>query len=481
MVPVRRQFLLNALKFFDLIVMIACFLLSAYVVLRNSHLGMSLEEVLSMRVKLGNFMLFGALLLVWHGIFGAYGLYGSRRMSRRRADASDLAKATTTGTIFILVASVVFKITFASPLFLATFWFSTTLITIASRLILRAILGNVRLHGRNLRHMLIVGTNPRAIDFASRIANKPSLGYHILGFVDRDWHGLQDFESSGFSLVSDLDNLTDYLRKHAVDEVIVTLPLGSLHAHGSEIRTICEEQGITIRVLNDYFDMNGRRAKAEELEGASLMTHYAGMGPEGWPIIMKRVFDVAISFIILFALAPALVIVTILIKITSPGDVFFIQNRMGLNKRRFKIYKFRTMVANAEQKMREIEHLNEVSGPVFKIKNDPRITPLGRFLRKTSIDELPQLLNVLKGDMSLVGPRPLPVRDYEGFDKDWQRRRFSVRPGITCLWQIAGRSSIPFEKWMQLDLQYIDKWSLRLDFEILLRTIPAVLRGSGAA
>jgi lipopolysaccharide/colanic/teichoic acid biosynthesis glycosyltransferase len=139
------------------------------------------------------------------------------------------------------------------------------------------------------------------------------------------------------------------------------------------------------------------------------------------------------------------------------------------------------MVVDAETRMKEIEHLNEVSGPVFKIKNDPRITPIGKFLRKTSIDELPQLFNVLMGDMSLVGPRPLPLRDYEGFSEDWQRRRFSVRPGVTCLWQIGGRSSISFEQWMELDLQYIDKWSLLLDFKILLMTIPAVLRGSGAA
>ncbi len=139
------------------------------------------------------------------------------------------------------------------------------------------------------------------------------------------------------------------------------------------------------------------------------------------------------------------------------------------------------MVPDAERKMNEIQHLNEVSGPVFKIANDPRMTPMGRFLRKTSIDELPQLFNVLKGEMSLVGPRPLPVRDYEGFSQDWQRRRFSVRPGITCLWQVGGRSSVAFEQWMELDLQYIDKWSLWLDLQILLRTIPAVLRGSGAA
>jgi lipopolysaccharide/colanic/teichoic acid biosynthesis glycosyltransferase len=144
------------------------------------------------------------------------------------------------------------------------------------------------------------------------------------------------------------------------------------------------------------------------------------------------------------------------------------------------MFKFRTMVVDAERQMEQLQHLNEVSGPVFKIKNDPRITPIGKFLRKTSLDEVPQLFSVLKGDMSLVGPRPLPIRDYEGFNEDWQRRRFSVKPGITCLWQVQGRSSISFEKWMELDLQYIDKWSLWLDFQILLQTIPAVLKGSGA-
>jgi exopolysaccharide biosynthesis polyprenyl glycosylphosphotransferase len=197
-------------------------------------------------------------------------------------------------------------------------------------------------------------------------------------------------------------------------------------------------------------------------------------------LVIKRIVDFAVALVAVIAILPIMLLVAIVIRITSTGPVFFAQKRVGHNKRKFTMYKFRTMVVDAEQQMEQLEHLNEVSGPVFKIKNDPRITPIGRFLRKTSLDELPQLFSVLKGDMSLVGPRPLPIRDYEGFNEDWQRRRFSVKPGITCLWQVQGRSSISFEKWMELDLQYIDKWSLWLDLQILLQTIPAVLRGSGA-
>jgi exopolysaccharide biosynthesis polyprenyl glycosylphosphotransferase len=196
---------------------------------------------------------------------------------------------------------------------------------------------------------------------------------------------------------------------------------------------------------------------------------------------MKRALDIVISILMLVLLAPVFALVALAIKLTSPGPVFFFQERIGLNKRRFSVYKFRTMVPNAEKLMPRLVSRNEVSGPVFKMKNDPRVTSIGRLLRRSSIDELPQLLNVLKGEMSLVGPRPLPVRDYEGFNHDWQRRRFSVKPGITCLWQVNGRSNISFENWMLLDLQYMDEWSLWLDMKILAKTIPAVMRGLGAA
>jgi len=351
-----------------------------------------------------------------------------------------------------------------------------------SRLLLRVMLAAMRRRERNLRNIIIVGTNGRALELARRLISLPETGYRIAGFVDQNWQGLEAFRRSGYALASDFSGFPLFLRKTVVDEVVLALPFRSMHAEGSRIAALCELQGIPVRVLTNLFDLKITHSSAEELEGDGdpLITH-STHSVEGWQIVAKRVLDLTISSLLIISLFPALLVVAILIKLTSPGPVLFTQNRLGLNKRRFNVYKLRTMVPDAEERMREIEHLNEVSGPVFKVKNDPRLTPIGRFLRKTSIDELPQLFNVLTGDMSLVGPRPLPVRDYEGFNEDWQRRRFSVKPGITCLWQVRGRSSIPFEKWMKLDLQYIDKWSLWLDFQILLRTISAVLRGSGAA
>jgi exopolysaccharide biosynthesis polyprenyl glycosylphosphotransferase len=218
----------------------------------------------------------------------------------------------------------------------------------------------------------------------------------------------------------------------------------------------------------------------DELAGIPVTTVHTG-AMQGWPVVVKRVLDVTLSMFLLATLFPLLVLVGAAIKFTSPGPILFVQERVGLNKRHFHLYKFRTMVPQAELAQSALRHLNEASGPVFKIRSDPRVTPIGRVLRRTSIDELPQLFNVLTGDMSMVGPRPLPIRDYEGFDEDRHRRRFSVRPGLTCLWQVSGRHLIPFESWMALDLHYIDHWSLWLDIKTMLRTIPAVIRGSGAS
>jgi exopolysaccharide biosynthesis polyprenyl glycosylphosphotransferase len=475
---VGRSLLLNALKLFDLGLMMLAFIAAVLTVLHHNH-TVSIVKFFSIRVKIQNVFIFLLFLFVWHLIFSVSALYTSRRLSNRRDEVIDIVKATSLGVIVIFVGAFVFSIGMITPLFLFVFWLTSMLLTVSARLVLRAALTFIRTLGRNLRYVIIVGTNNRATEFARRLISHPELGYRIAGFVDHEWDGTPVFRNSGFVLASDFGDFPRFLRETVVDEVVMALPFRSMHAQAAVIAALCEQQGITVRMLTSIFDLKIAHSFAEELEGDALITHSTGR-VEGWPVFAKRVLDLAISATVIILFSPVLLAVAILIKILSPGPVFFIQKRLGLNKRHFKVYKFRTMVTDAEKRIGEIEHLNEVSGPVFKIKNDPRVTPLGRFLRKTSLDELPQLFNVLRGDMSLVGPRPLPIRDYQGFNEDWQRRRFSVKPGVTCLWQVRGRSSIPFDKWMELDLQYIDRWSLRLDFQILLLTIPAVLRGSGA-
>src|SRR5260370_36694382 len=442
----RSVILLNVLKLVDLALMVGSFLLTAPLILRESN-AMTFSDFLSMRIKIGNFVLFFVLLVLWHIVFSAFGLYDSRRMSRRTADAIDAFKATMVGTSLIAVVALTFRVRMISPSFLLVFWITASAVAVIQRLLLRSVLERIRLKGRNLRLMLIIGTNSRALEFASMIEARPELGYRIIGFLDQEWTGLKNLDGRGYSVVSDFDHLSNFLRTSVVDEIVIALPFGSLHLQAARIAMLCEEQGITTRVLSNIFDLKMARARVDEFDDTSLITNYTGVA-ESWPVLVKRGLDIVLSAILLVMLAPLMLLVAVLIKLTSPGPVLFTQNRVGYNKRRFKIYKFRTMMPGAEQKIKELEHLNEVSGPVFKIKNDPRITPAGKLLRKTSIDELPQLFNVLKGDMSLVGPRPLPKRDYEGFNEDWQRRRFSVRPGITCLWQINARSSIPFDKCM---------------------------------
>lgn len=455
------------------------FFVAAVVVSRLTP-AMSVAEFLSMRIKVQNALLFLLLLYLWHVVFSMCRLYESKRLGDRKSELRDILKATSIGTVLILLVSILFRISLVTPTFLIAFWLTSSAINVLSRLLLRAFLGWVRAHGRNLREILIVGTNPRAVRFARSIESRPELGYRLAGFVDNEWEGINEFRGSGYPLVADFEKFPAFLRERVVDEVALALPMKSLYHRASRIAARCQEQGIVVRFLSNIFDLRHAPAGGDRFDQDTVVTTYAHSF-EGWPIVIKRLLDIVVSLTSLVLLSPFLLIVAALAKLDSPGPVLFGQERVGLNKRRFRMYKFRTMVDGAEEQQVELEDRNEVSGPVFKLKNDPRITRLGRFLRKTSIDELPQLFNVLRGDMSLVGPRPLPVRDYEKFDEDWQRRRISVRPGMTCLWQINGRSSLDFEKWMELDMCYIDHWSLWLDLKILAKTMPAVLRGTGAA
>jgi exopolysaccharide biosynthesis polyprenyl glycosylphosphotransferase len=474
----RRKIPKEFLRFFDLLVMCLAFFLGSIVV-NYADGGVSLQKFLSMRVKLLNFILFMGFLYAWGWLFSAFLLYQSRRLIDRWMEALDCLKATLIGTMLIFITGRLLHLELITPRFIIVFFLSSTVLTISSRLMLRYVLELARRRGRNLRNMLIVGTNPRALNFARDIEQKPDLGYQILGFVDDDWPGMEEFRESNYRLKSSLKDFPKVLREQVVDETVISLPMDSLYDQASRIVGLCEEQGIVVRFLSDLFPARLIHARPERFKDNPVVTVYPG-AILGWQALLKRVLDFSLSLILLVVFSPLFALAAFLIKVTSPGPVFFIQERVGLNKRRFRLYKFRTMVMDAEKMQAELEHLNEVCGPAFKIKDDPRVTKIGKFLRKTSLDELPQLLNVLRGNMSLVGPRPLPVRDYNGFSQDWQRRRFSVLPGLTCLWQINGRSNVDFNKWMKLDLQYVDEWSLWLDLKILLLTIPAVLRGSGA-
>lgn len=439
---------------------------------------MTLTEFMAIRIKLGNCLLFAGMLGTFHSLFVVCGLYVSKRLTRRRVEIFEVCKATLLASGLLLLLAKAFHFWMVKPAFVLVFWIFCTFVMVSGRLGARSLLVVLRRRGKNSRFMLIVGTNPRAVDFARQITSRPELGYKVAGFVDDDWNGIEKFESTGYTRCCDFSGLADFLKHSVVDEAAIYVPLRSYYENAARLVSLCEHHGIALRFDTQIFSLSSHSG-GQDLDEDSQAPIAGSVG--AWSGVAKRVLDCVLSGLLLILFAPLFLVVAILIRFTSPGPVLFRQARVGLNKRQFRIYKFRTMIANAEQLQDELLSLNEMTGPVFKIKKDPRVTSLGSFLRRTSIDELPQLLNVLNGDMSLVGPRAMSLRDYQLFDQDWQRRRFSVKPGITCLWQVNGRNSVPFEKWMELDMQYIDKWSLWLDLKILAQTVPAVLRGTGAA
>ncbi|HET7710724.1 MAG TPA: sugar transferase, partial [Thermoanaerobaculia bacterium] len=305
-------------------------------------------------------------------------------------------------------------------------------------------------------------------------------GYKILGFVS-DGHRLANGWSRYriFGSVPDLKRILEgALISEPIDEIVFAVTRKKLDEM-KQIFLLCEELGIRTRVAMNFFQNHVARIEIEELEGVPFLTFTTTPSNETH-LALKRALDIAVSFLLLMLALPVIVLVSAAIKVTSPGSVLFKQKRIGLNGRMFTLYKFRTMIEDAHERRGEVRHLNEMTGPVFKAKSDPRVTRVGKILRRFSLDELPQLWNVLKGDMSLVGPRP-PIPEEVASYHRWHRRRLSMKPGLTCLWQISGRNNIDFDRWMQLDLQYIDNWSPSLDLKILLRTIPAVLSGRGAS
>jgi exopolysaccharide biosynthesis polyprenyl glycosylphosphotransferase len=344
------------------------------------------------------------------------------------------------------------------------------------RLALHVFLRSARRSGRNTRNVLIAGSGPRAAYVEQVIARNPAWGLDVVGFIDR----APARGSAGVDprRVSALDAIQSLLRDHVIDEVIVACPRSQLEVMVAVVDA-ATTAGVPITLISDLF---GDLLPAPRIRrfGSLPALSFAPVHHNATSLAIKHAIDIVGAGLGIVLTAPVLAAAAIAIKLTSPGPVIFTQERCTMNGRRFVMPKLRTMRVDAEAQRQDLDDHNEMDGPVFKMRDDPRVTPVGRFLRRYSLDELPQLWSVVKGDMSLVGPRP-PLPDEVAAYRTFERRRLSMRPGLTCLWQVSGRNTIGFDDWVRLDLEYIDTWSLRSDLQILARTIPVVLSGAGAS
>ncbi len=329
----------------------------------------------------------------------------------------------------------------------------------------------------NRRQILVVGDaqeSPEIIAVYQKLAIK---GFEVAGFVFFEEPLVRPRIFAGVPVLGIKSQLSQLLKGRVIDEVVFAID----HTRLAEIRddlVLCEEHGIQARIKSSLFSGLIAKTRLEILHGIPLLC-FSTTSQSDMQLFIKAAVDRVAAAVGLIVAAPLMALIAMSIKLTSGGPVFFSQTRVGLNGRRFTFYKFRTMVANAESLRAALSNQNELSGPVFKIRDDPRITPLGGVLRRSSLDELPQLFNVLRGEMSLIGPRPPLPEEVEQY-QPWQRRRLSMKPGLTCVWQVSGRNLVPFDRWLEMDLYYIDHWSLKLDLLILLRTIPVVVGGQGA-
>lgn len=402
------------------------------------------------------------------------GAYDSMRQKRFRAIFWGLVEASICAMFVFAAAAFLLKWELLSRTFLVLLFLCGTLTLAAERYWALYLLHRARRKGYNYRVVLIVGSGPRAERFGREIQAHPEWGMRILGYVDEaDRLGLK---VNGGSVIGGFDDLPRILDENVVDEVVFLLPRRWLARLEDYIRA-CEKVGVKATVAVDFFDTAIARPVIKEMDGWPLLT-FDTTPNDYFALVMKRTLDIAGSFLGIVLLSPLFLAVAATIRLSSPGPVFFRQVRCGLNGRTFEILKFRTMVVDAEEKLAELRAQNEVGGPVFKMKHDPRITGIGRLLRRTSLDELPQLFNVLRGDMSLIGPRPPLPSEVENYER-WQRRRLSMRPGIACIHEVAARNNKDFTLWMKMDLEYIDNWSLGLDMNILVRAVMTVVKGTG--
>jgi exopolysaccharide biosynthesis polyprenyl glycosylphosphotransferase len=474
----RKRILAKGTRILDIVVMMVSFSAALYLNAPEDAPG-NLVGFFAIKIKLLNVLALLVLILAWNQLFNYFGLYERRRLDSWWREWLDIIKAVSVSVLLLVSLAFFLSDHPVDKQVLFHFWMACIVLTVLGRSAVRFLLVWLRNRGRNLRYIVFIGSGPRAVDWAKKILSRPELGYRLLGFIDDDYHDSAIDRIPKAQLLCDLNRFQKFVEHQVVDEVFIALPVKSYYTEIRNIANHCQELGILCRVPSNWFEFKVARTVPYDLDGEPILTIYSGSKKQLDYLWAKRMMDIAFSFMALFMLMPLFALIMILIKTTSPGPIFFRQERVGYNRRRFRIYKFRTMINEAESLQAELESLNEADGPTFKIQNDPRITPIGRWLRRTSLDEIPQLFNVLKGEMSLVGPRPLPVRDVAGIDEPWQKRRFSMRPGLTCLWQINGRNKLRFYEWMRLDLQYIDQWSIQLDLKILLKTLPVFIKADG--
>jgi exopolysaccharide biosynthesis polyprenyl glycosylphosphotransferase len=435
------------------------------------------------------FLVLGIALPVYNASLSILGAYRSMRLHVWYT----ILRTTifSAAVVFLSMGAFLFLLKIdLSRSFVAIFCVVSAAALFLERFVVLMILRFFRVRGKNFRNILVVGTGVQARKLFFEIQSQPELGIRVKGFVDvrgasnERGEMVPEDDSSIYDLpsrvIATAETFESALKRFAIDEVIFTEVISSFPVVHS-LSEVAVDEGVRVTFAADLFSVGIFTSEVGSFGSIPVIHfHAAPGGDDNIPLFIKRITDIVVSGVLLLLFFPFLVLIAAAIKFGSRGPIFFTQKRVGLNGRMFTLLKFRSMVVNAEELLDALREKNEMQGPVFKMKKDPRVTPLGHFLRKYSIDELPQLWNVFKGDMSLVGPRP-PLPEEVTHYKRKQRKRLSMRPGLTCIWQVSGRNEIPdFEEWARLDLEYINNWSLREDFRLLLKTIPVVVLGTGA-
>ncbi len=430
-------------------------------------------------LRLHYYVIIAVFSLIWVSLFEAQKAYSYQRFTSLSEEYGIVAK---TGVLALLLNTVItFMLGYDEQLRRTFFIVSFLVITIGfliEKTFMFYVAAQFRKRTRNRKRVLLIGTGTRAKKFIDTVANNFSWGLDIVGLLTADREKVGQ-EFYGIRVVDVVSNIESVLREINPEEIIVTISTKRF----DQIRTVfetCEREGVQIRLNSDFFGEITKKVRVDNVYGINIIS-FDMVKASLFQLFLKRIVDILGALVGLVVFSPFMFIAGVGILITDGRPILYAWNVMGLNKKPIRSWKFRTMVRNADELKGSLENRNEMDGPVFKIANDPRITSFGRWLRKFSIDETPQLLSVLKGDLSLVGPRPAGPKELVRYES-WHRRKLSIKPGITCLWQINGRNKInSFDEWVKLDLEYIDNWSLWLDLKILVKTIPAVLMGKGAS